>query len=164
MEHGGTQASQARRHPTILLAKSPSPPSADPPTLAVTGHSSPGQGGDSGELEGVLLVDARNGFNELSRKAAFWTVWHEWPEGSRFAFNCYRHAATVVLRRANGEAEFLLSWEGVIQGDPLSMIIYGIALVPLARLCCLSVRDLVHVWYADDAALAGPLSWIGEAT
>jgi len=37
----------------------------------------------------TLLVNARNGFNELSCKAALWTVQHCWSRGSRFAFNCY---------------------------------------------------------------------------
>ena len=28
------------------------------------------------ELSGTTLVDDRNGFNELSRLAMLWTVWH----------------------------------------------------------------------------------------
>ena len=40
------------------------------------------------EYEACLLVDARNGFNELGRKAMLWTVRHQWAGGSRFAFNC----------------------------------------------------------------------------
>ena len=36
---------------------------------------------------GTTLVDARNGFNELSRLAMLWTVRHRWPAGARFAFN-----------------------------------------------------------------------------
>jgi len=45
----------------------------------------------------TLLVDARNGFNELSRKAVLWMVRHRWANGSRFAFNCYWHAAQLVI-------------------------------------------------------------------
>ena len=37
----------------------------------------------------VTCVDARNGFNELSRKAMLWTVRHHWSKGSCFAFICY---------------------------------------------------------------------------
>ena len=33
------------------------------------------------------LVDARNGFNELSRLAMMWTFRHHWPAGERFTFN-----------------------------------------------------------------------------
>ena len=39
------------------------------------------------ELIGTTLVDARNGFNELSRLAMLWTVRHHWTTGTRFAFN-----------------------------------------------------------------------------
>ena len=81
----------------------------------------------------TLFVDAKNGFNELSRKAMLWTVRHLWVAGSRFAFNCYRHAAQLILRREDGPCEVLLSCEGVTQGDPLSMVLYGLALVPLAK-------------------------------
>ena len=36
---------------------------------------------------GTTLVNACNGFNELSRLEMMWTVWHRWTEGSTFAFN-----------------------------------------------------------------------------
>ena len=39
------------------------------------------------EPSGKTLVDARNGFNKLSRLAILWTVRHRWPAGMRFAFN-----------------------------------------------------------------------------
>ena len=43
------------------------------------------------EPSGTTLVDARNGFNELSRLAMLWTVWYRWLAGARFEFNCYKH-------------------------------------------------------------------------
>ena len=39
------------------------------------------------EPSGTTLVDAHNGFNELSRLAILWTVRHGWLVGVRFAFN-----------------------------------------------------------------------------
>ena len=45
------------------------------------------------EPGGTTLIDACNGFNELSRLAMLWTVRHRWPVGARFTFNCYRHRA-----------------------------------------------------------------------
>ena len=39
------------------------------------------------EPSGTTLVDARNGFNKLSRLAMLWTVRHRWTAGERFAFN-----------------------------------------------------------------------------
>ena len=44
-----------------------------------------------------LLIDAKNGFNELNRRAMLWTVRHLWPQGSCFAFNCYSHAAQLII-------------------------------------------------------------------
>ena len=78
---------------------------------------------DPADPPGALLVDARNGFNELGRRAMLWTVRHRWPAGARFAFNCYRHAAQLILRRKGRPGYTLLSSEGVTQGCPLSMIL-----------------------------------------
>ena len=53
----------------------------------------------------------------------------------------------MVIQGAN---EPLYSKEGVTQGDPLSMYMYAIGILPLVRL----LKDLdkwVQVWYADDA-------------
>ena len=46
---------------------------------------------------GTTLVDAHNGFNELSRLAILWTVRHRWPAEARLEFNCYRHEAQLLL-------------------------------------------------------------------
>ena len=60
-----------------------------------------------------------------------WAVRHEWPSGAHFAFNCYRHWATLVIRAGNGTGHLLHRKEGVTQGDPLAMIIYGLGILPL---------------------------------
>ena len=39
------------------------------------------------ELIRTTLVDACNGFDNLSRLAMMWTVRHRGPAGARFAFN-----------------------------------------------------------------------------
>ena len=51
------------------------------------------------EPSGTTLVDARNGFNKLSRLAMLWNLRHRWPAGARFAFNCYKHWAQLLLRQ-----------------------------------------------------------------
>ena len=51
------------------------------------------------ELSETTLVDARNGFKELSWLAMLWTVRHRWPVGARFSFNCYRHWAQLLLHQ-----------------------------------------------------------------
>ena len=111
----------------------------------------------------ALLVDASNGFNELGRKGALWTVRHLWTGGARFAFNCYRHSAQLILRRRGRECIILLSQEGVTQGDPLSMIIYGVALKPLSAAIRKEVPSVLQPWYADDMAMVGPCTGIAQA-
>ena len=134
-----------------LAAAPPDPPGMEDGTAPAAAGADP---------HGTLLVDARNGFNELGRKSMFWTVRHLWPTGSRFSFNCYRHAAQLVVRRKDAPCSLLYSREGVTQGDPLSMILYGLALVPLAESLRKAEPTVIQPWYADDAAMAGPVSRI----
>jgi hypothetical protein len=110
-----------------------------------------------------LFIDARNGFNELGRKAAMWTVRHRWAAASRFAFNCYRHAPQLMLCQLGKLCIILLSQEGVTQGDPLSMILYGLALSPLAEKLKRAIPDLTQPWYADDAAMVGRVTLVAAA-
>lgn len=83
---------------------------------------------DESEPWAALLVDAKNAFNEVHRTSLMWHVRHRWPAGARFAFNSYRHSRALVLRGYEG---LLDSREGVTQGDPLAMVLYAIALLPL---------------------------------
>ena len=82
---------------------------------------------------GFLLIDARNAFNEENRTAMLWVVRHEWISGACFEFNCYRHYATLVIRTGDGTGHFLYSKEGVTQGDTLTMVAYGMGILPLIR-------------------------------
>ena len=80
-----------------------------------------------------MLVDDRNGFNDLIRLAMLWTVRHRWTMGSRFALNCYMHWEKLLLRQPGEPPVTILIREGVNQGDPLSMVLHGITLVPLSE-------------------------------
>ena len=51
------------------------------------------------EPSGTTLVDARIRFNELSRLAMLWNVWHRWPAIARFTFNCYRHWEQLIIHQ-----------------------------------------------------------------
>ena len=110
----------------------------------------------------VLLVDAANGFNNLSRYSMLWTVRHRCSRLSRLAFNCYRHALRLVCRQPGSAATILLSREGVTQGDPLSMALYGIALLPLAETLRSECGEVLQPWYADDAAMQGTPRAVSE--
>ena len=100
---------------------------------------------------GTTLVDACNRFNELSRLAMLWTVQHCWPVGARFAFSLYRHWAQLLLRQLGEPPVKILSGKGVTQGDPLSMVLYGITPVPLAEELRAADLGLLSPFYADDA-------------
>lgn len=100
---------------------------------------------------GVLLIDARNAFNSLNRVTALWNVLILWPRCSRFLFNTYRgHAALII----HGSNESLYSREGVTQRDPLSMLIYAVAILPLIE--SLSYGN-IQSWYADDSSCVANL-------
>ena len=52
-----------------------------------------------------------------------WAVWHKWPSGAQFTFNCYHHWGALVVRDTGySSGHFLHIKEGVTQGDPLAMI------------------------------------------
>jgi len=111
----------------------------------------------------TLLVGARNGFNELSRKAALWTVQHRWPAGSRFAFNCYRHATQLIIQCNGRPCSVILLQEGMTQGDPILMVIYGVALTPLTEMVRKMLPDTLQAWYANDSSFGGTAPHIAAA-
>jgi hypothetical protein len=84
-----------------------------------------------------------------------WTVRHLWPSGARFTFNCYQHWSTLMIRLANDMALFMLSKEGVMQGDLISMVVYGILLLPLIKALKDEIPDVDQPWYVDDAGAGG---------
>ena len=100
---------------------------------------------------GTTLIDARNGFNEMSLLATMWNVRHRWPARARFAFNFYRHWAQLLLRHPGYPPVISMSQEGVTQGDPLLMVLYGITLTPLAEELRASYSGLLPPFYADNA-------------
>ena len=107
------------------------------------------------EPSGTTLVDACNGFNELSHLAMLWTVRHRWTAGARFAFNFYKHWAQLLLHHPGVLPVTILSREGVTQVDPLSMVLYRITLVPLAEELREVDPGILSPFYADDAAFNG---------
>jgi hypothetical protein len=157
------------------------PPPEPAPLIPANGDEPPAQDAGAGEnpmlLEEAepppdladddpavaLLIDATNGFNELGRKAMLWTVRHRWAAGARFAFNCYRHAGQLILRRRGQSCYVINSEEGITQGDPLAMLLYGTALLPLVERLRQAVPTVTQPWYADDAAMSGPCSEIARA-
>ena len=133
----------------------PPPPFPEYPIQPDTENSQyiPGSG------YGLLLVDARNAFNELNRYNMLWEVYHRCPPLAKIAFNRYRHHSLCFMRNEMGEDPTVIACkEGITQGCCLSMVCYGIALMPLAEWLRTEVPGALQPWYADD------LSGIGTAT
>ena len=108
---------------------------------------------DQGSGWDVLLVDAGNAFNSLNHAAMLLHAHVLWPPCAHFLFNTYRGWSVLVLR---GSFTFLYSKKEVTQGDPLSMFMYAIGVLPLIH----SLRDpgqWTQLWHADDASAGGTL-------
>ena len=74
---------------------------------------------------GLLLMDASNAFQTISRAAALWNARVLWSRCARFLFNSYRGYALLIIK---GTSATLLSKEGVTQGVPSSYFLVLIAL------------------------------------
>ena len=98
------------------------------------------------------VCDASNAFNSLNRAAASHNTRILFPFISSYAINTHREPARLFVI---GGKE-LTSAEGTTQSDPLAMSLYAISLQQfMARLNSSSLTK--QIWYADDAAGAGPL-------
>ena len=77
-------------------------------------------------VEGVLLVDATNAFNELNRQVTLHNVEAVCPVLAPILTNTYRQDAFLFTG-----GNTILSCEGTTQGDPLAMAMYAIGTLPL---------------------------------
>ena len=59
-------------------------------------------------------------------------VRHQWQARVWFSFSCYNNWVQMLLLIMGKDPAIMLSREEVTQDDPLSNIIYGINLTPLA--------------------------------
>ena len=61
----------------------------------------------------------------------------------------------LVIRGDDDNINIPYSKEGATQGDPLSMIIYGVGMLSLTRSLKRQIMDCLQSWYADDAIAGG---------
>ena len=61
----------------------------------------------------------------------------------------------ILIRQPGGAPVTILSQEGVTQGYPLFMMLYGITLIPLDENLRAADLGLLFPFYADDAAFDG---------
>ena len=101
------------------------------------------------KCEAALLVDASNAFNALNRKVALHNVALLCPSLATTLTNIYKEESSLYV-----DGEMIMSREGTTQGDPLAMVFYAIATLPLIKSCRFD-ELLGDVWFADDATGAG---------
>jgi hypothetical protein len=108
----------------------------------------------------TLNVDADNGFNEMRVAPALWSARLHWPRCSRFLFNLYRGYTTLFVYHRSGKITTILRKEGITQGCPLSMHLYGLGSLPLIRELSEYLEgvngETIQVWFADDSSASGP--------
>ena len=111
---------------------------------------------DDENTDAVLLVDAKNAFSPLNRESFLHNITYLCPPLSIFVRNFYSLPSRLFMI---GGME-MLSKEGTTQGDPVSMIIYGIGVTPLINML---IEVLINEYkvtvnvlaYADDFSVAG---------
>ena len=99
--------------------------------------------------EAILLVDASNAFNSLSREAAARNAMILCPSLARVLINTYRDDSPLFI-----DHEVIYSQEGTTQGDPLAMHMYAIGTLRLIHKLPNCVQ---HIWLADDASAGGQI-------
>ena len=97
---------------------------------------------------GLLLLDAKNAFNSINRNSTLLNARTLWSIASTFLYNSYQESSKLVLSNTD---VFIRSEEGTTQGDPLSMLFYGVALLPLIQKLHNPTKHK-QSFYADDAA------------
>lgn len=107
---------------------------------------------DEEQCHGILLVDATNAFNALNRQVMLHNIRVLCPSVAAVVINFYRSPTSLFVH-----GEELLSLEGTTQGDPLSMSIYAISVVPIISSLVVDHPNAQQVWFADDSAAGGAL-------
>ena len=79
------------------------------------------------DFDAVLLIDASNAFNALSRTAALHNIRMLCPIIAAYIINTYRQPVRLFITCGKEIA----SAEGTTQGDPLAMTFYAISTLPL---------------------------------
>ena len=100
--------------------------------------------------DAIIFVDASNAFNNLNRKVALYNIQFLCPVASKILINCYRSSTALYVG-----GTVIRSQEGTTQGDPLAMMMFALATVPLLN--AVKTADTIQAWFADDAASGGCL-------
>jgi len=104
--------------------------------------------------EAVLLIDATNVFNTITRQVTLQNIRRLCPPLAPILINTYRAPTELYVDR-----EVLLSQEGTTQGDPLAMPMHALTTIPLIKRVS---GNVTQVWYADDTSGVGSVNHLRE--
>ena len=100
--------------------------------------------------EALLLIDAKNAFNELNRGVAIRNLEKTCHPFYTLVTSMYRDPS-----RLYSDGDFIMSNEGTTQGDTLAMPIFAVSSVPIIKKT--ETDGVTQIWIADDATGAGSL-------
>jgi len=116
------------------------------------------------ESEAVLLIDATNAFNALNRKVFLHNINIICPVIGTFVTNCYSRPTRLFVI---GGIE-IKSSEGTTQGDPVAMVVYATAIIPLLLMVMAILKSkrpekaAKASVFADDFSAAGTVKSLLE--
>jgi hypothetical protein len=99
-----------------------------------------------------LKLDVKNAFNSISRKFFLHLVRLYFPEIYTFVNFAYSQSTNLVISETS---DYLLSQEGVQQGDPLGPLLFAIGIQPLLWKFQteFAAKLKLNVWYLDDGTI-----------
>ena len=115
------------------------------PFVYIAVHGAPGD-----RTEVILLIYARYPINSLNREMSFKNIRKLCHSIYAALRNSYKTPSAFSI-----DKRVIKSQEGTTQGDPLAMLLYGVATLPLIAI--LEDHDFLHKWYADESNVAGSL-------
>ena len=104
-------------------------------------------------VDGVLLIDATNAFNQMNRAVAMHNIWITCREIALYIINTYRSPSRLFI---SGRGE-IFCHKGTTQGDPLAMPRYAINTNYMISSLGASIPQVKQVWLADDSAGGGSI-------
>ena len=107
--------------------------------------------------EAVILVDAKNAFNNINRKTMLHNISIKCPSLAMYVENTYKNPTDLYLNN-KGKVKVLKSMEGTTQGDPVAMAMYALGLSVLQKEISHEKTRVKQVAYADDLSGAGKIS------
>ena len=107
-------------------------------------------GAPEDRTEVILLIYARYPINSLNREMSLKNI-------SKLCHSIYAAIRNSYKTPSafSTDKRVIKSQEGTIQGDPLAMLLYGVATLPLIDI--LEDQDSPHKWYADEGNVNGSL-------